>query len=92
MLAFPQMWLETPHSHRELPNLTDEDEAIVHLAEEVQDDIIEEVHGAWPPCPRHAHPLSLGDTDDGRPAWTCPDAPELSVPVGELGAQPGWTV
>ena len=88
-LDFPEVWLETPHTHRQLPDLTDEDEAISHLADELQDDVIEEVHGAWPQCPRHPHPLSVGDTDDGRPAWVCPDAPDVTVPIGELGRRAG---
>src|SRR5829696_811856 len=56
-LNFPQIWLETPRTGRSLPEMADEAEATGYLADLVQEDIIEEVHGAWPECPRHPHPL-----------------------------------
>lgn len=84
-LAFPEVWLETPHVHRHLPDLADEDEAIGHLADELQDDIIEKIRGAWPQCPRHPHPLGVTYTDDDRPVWQCPTSRDISISVGGLG-------
>jgi hypothetical protein len=82
--AFPQVWIETPHTGRSLPVMDDETEATGYLADLVQDDVIEEIHGAWPLCPRHPHPLELHDMDTARPTWRCPKTPDIAVPIGEL--------
>jgi hypothetical protein len=87
-LAFPQVWLETPHTGRGLYATTHEDEALRHLADLVQEDVIDELHGAWPPCPRHAHPLEVASDDAGRAVWRCRTTPSLSVAVGALGRPP----
>lgn len=87
-LNFPEIWVETPHTGRSLPEMTDEDEATGYLAELVQEDIIEEVHGAWPECPRHPHPLEVDYTESGSPVWKCPKIPDITVAIGELG-RPG---
>ena len=84
-LPFPQVWLETAHTGRGLPEMTDEAEAIGLLADLVQDDVIEQVHGAWPPCPRHSHPLEVHYRGASRPLWKCPEAPDITVAIGELG-------
>lgn len=84
-LPFPEVWLETAHSGRGLPPMEDGEEAACHLADAVQDDVIEGLHGAWPPCPRHPHPLRADVTGSGVAVWVCPQLPELSVPVGSLG-------
>ncbi len=83
-LDFPQVWIETDCTGRSLPDMDDEALAIGYLAEMVQEDVIEEIHGAWPPCPRHAHPLDVHYSDTARPTWTCPGAPDLEVAIGEL--------
>jgi hypothetical protein len=83
-LNFPQIWIETPHSGRSLPEMDDEAEATGYLADMVQEDVIEEIHGAWPKCPRHAHPLEVHYTDSGDPTWRCPKTPDIEVPIGEL--------
>ena len=83
-LPFPEVWLETALTGRGLPSMQDEEEAACHLADAVQDDVIEELHGAWLPCPRHPHPLRADVTDSGVAVWVCPELPELSVPVGSL--------
>lgn len=88
-LLFPQVWLESPLTHRYLPALTDEADAIGYLAGELQDDIIEEIHGAWPQCPRHPHPLDVAWTDDDRPVWQCATTPDITVDVGRLGRPDG---
>jgi hypothetical protein len=84
-LNFPEVWLEAPYTERSLPEMTDEAEATGYLADLVQEDVIEEVHGAWPQCPRHPHPLEVHYTDSARPVWRCPKTPEITVAIGELG-------
>lgn len=83
-LNFPQIWLEIGGHGRSLPAVNNEADATAHLADVVQEDVIEEVHGAWPPCPRHAHPLEVHYADAGRPMWSCPTTPDITVPIGEL--------
>ena len=87
-MSFPQIWIETPHTGRSLPEMDDVAEAIGHLADLVHEDVIEEIHGAWPRCPRHPHPLDVHHADSGHPTWRCPKTPELEVFIGEL-ARPG---
>lgn len=82
-LAFPQVWLESPLAHRHLRDMTDEVEATAELFAELQDDVFEEVHGAWPRCPRHPHPLDMSWTDDGRPVWRCTTTPETTFDIDE---------
>jgi hypothetical protein len=56
----------------------------VDIAFQVQDDVTEEVWGAWPPCRGHLHPMSprmAGSTA----VWVCPDDSDVSVPIGALG-------
>ena len=83
-LNFPQIWIETPHTGRSLPEMGDEAEAIGYLADMVQEEVIEEIHGAWPQCPRHPHPLEVHYPDSGHPTWRCPKAPDIGVSIGEL--------
>ena len=65
--------------------MTDEGEATGSLAGLVHEDVIEEVHGALPQCPRHPHPIEVNYTDAGRPVWRCPKTPDITVAIGELG-------
>ena len=47
-------------------------DAVVRGIDDLQDHIIDELHGAWPVCPLHgSHPLRVRETADG-PDWTCP--------------------
>ena len=82
-LAFPQVWLESSLAHRQLLDLTDEVEATAELLDELQGDVIEEVYGAWPQCPRHPHPLDMSSTDDGRPVWRCTTTPDITFGIDE---------
>lgn len=51
-------------------------DAIVQLASDLQDLIVEESHGAAvPPCPGHPHPLSSRAVD-GTAVWVCPRDPD----------------
>jgi hypothetical protein len=81
---FPQVWIETPHTGRSLPEMDDEADAIGYLADMVQEDVIDEIHGAWPQCPRHSHPLEVHYSDTARPVWKCPTTPDIAVAIGEL--------
>lgn len=87
-LDFPLITLELPHTWLTLGAPTDPDDGegtVAELAGEVQDEIIEEVHGAWPECLAHAHPMVAGQDADGLAVWSCPDGP-VSVPIGDWGA------
>ncbi|MFF1480330.1 hypothetical protein ACFVYD_22700 [Streptomyces sp. NPDC058301] len=57
-------------------------EALVLLADRLQDWAIELTHGqALPPCPGHPHPMSAAAVDDSA-AWVCPARPEqVLLPV-----------
>ncbi|MEU5437965.1 hypothetical protein AB0G73_31975 [Streptomyces sp. NPDC020719] len=51
-------------------------EALVLLADRLQDWAIELTHGqALPPCPGHPHPMSAAMVDDTA-AWVCPTGPQ----------------
>ena len=84
-LAFPEVWLETPFTGRLLPAMDDDAEAACYLAEAVQDDVIEQLHGAWPPCPRQPHPLGPDVRGSGVAVWACPALSDLWVEIGSLG-------
>ncbi|MEV6547775.1 hypothetical protein AB0M57_03590 [Streptomyces sp. NPDC051597] len=59
-----------------LPPDMEDVEALVLLADRLQDWAIELTHGqALPPCPGHPHPMSAAAVDD-RAAWVCPASPE----------------
>ncbi|SFP30813.1 hypothetical protein SAMN05660464_2706 [Geodermatophilus dictyosporus] len=85
-LLFPQIWFEAPNVSRQLPEMTDEDEALAYLADLVQEAVVEELHGAWPECPRHTHPLTVQLSAEGRPVWQCPRDPSVRIAVGSLGS------
>ena len=50
--------------------------------------VIEQLHGAWPRCPRHAHPLAVRRTKTDL-EWACPSEPALVAPVGAVTALVG---
>jgi hypothetical protein len=56
---------------------------VVDLADIVQEGMIEEVHGAWPACPVHGHPLETA-VDDGRALWCCPREGAFRAQIGRL--------
>jgi hypothetical protein len=62
---------------------------VLDIAGQLQDDVIHDVWGAWPPCPRHEHPMAL-DVVDGVTVWACPRDDDLVVPVGQLQSTPSW--
>lgn len=64
----------------------DRAEAIVSLASQLQDHLIEATSGdPIPPCPGHPHPL-VAHVVAGEPVWECPRSPvhhrELILPPG----------
>ncbi|MFD9485098.1 hypothetical protein [Streptomyces sp. NPDC059991] len=59
-----------------LPPDVEDVEALVLLADRLQDWAVELTHGqALPPCPGHPHPMSAAAVDDSA-AWVCPARPE----------------
>lgn len=60
-------------------------EIAAHIAFQLQDDVMDEVWGAWPVCPAHEHPMSP-EVVAGVAVWRCPIDPRVTVPVGQLGA------
>jgi hypothetical protein len=60
-------------------------ETIAVLADDIQDDVIGVIGGAWPKCPFHSHPLTaelVGDV----PVWRCS---ELKTIVRTIGSSEG---
>jgi hypothetical protein len=69
-----------------------EAEAVVEIADNVQEFAIEAVWGftgcgGWPPCPEHAdeRPLVAG-LHNGRASWFCPVDDRVIAPIGSLDA------
>lgn len=58
------------------------DGAVAHLAEWLQDEVIEDTLTAWPKCPDHEHPLTLAGPHDT--TWTCPATDRAVAEVGHL--------
>jgi hypothetical protein len=54
------------------------------LANELQDEVIVYIHGVWPACPFHPHPL-LPLVVEKATAWVCPLAGRAVALVGALG-------
>ncbi|GAA3597380.1 hypothetical protein [Kribbella ginsengisoli] len=69
--------------------LTD-DERLVHVADQVQEFVFEELARlelpvTWPECPEHpaSHPLTPVLTS-GPPSWQCPKSGDTVAPIGRL--------
>ncbi len=60
-------------------------EITAYIADQVQDDVIDEIWGAWPRCPGHQHPMSPL-VAGGVAVWRCPSDADGVVPIGRLGA------
>lgn len=78
----PRLQLRLPRTWFELPDLDDVDEAVLFLADRLQDHVVEELHGGWPTCPGHTHPMQ----PSRGAVWRCPAGPERVVDIGALGA------
>jgi hypothetical protein len=89
-LLLPELWLTTDGlgSYRLGTIGTDDPDAtaraLASFTERVQDAVIDELWGAWPPCPDHGHPLEV-ITEADRVTWVCPTGGIRSMDVGELG-------
>lgn len=61
-------------------------EAVVKLADQLQDSVLEATGGApFPPCPGHGHP-AVAKLIDGIASWTCPKGGSLSPIIpGAMG-------
>lgn len=56
-------------------------EVVVHLADDLQDAVVEQARGRPPPpCPGHPHPSSARLVA-GVPTWTCPKEGEPIRPI-----------
>ena len=60
-------------------------EAVVFLADLVQDDVIERCWQPWPECPGHGHP-ARPRVRGNRPEWVCPRTGALLAEIGHLPA------
>jgi hypothetical protein len=60
-------------------------EMAAEIAIQLQDDVMDNVWGAWPVCRQHEHPMSP-EVVVGVAVWRCPIDPGAVVPVGQLGA------
>jgi hypothetical protein len=54
------------------------------IAFQVQDDVTDEIWGAWPVCLIHQHPMSPTVAEETA-IWRCPAEAEIAVPIGQLG-------
>lgn len=54
------------------------------LADRVQEDVIEEIHLAWPECPVHQRPMDPQPTGPTG-QWVCGQDPADVAPIGGLG-------
>ena len=60
-------------------------EAVLDMAEQVQEVAFEVLWRPWPECPHHpnGHPLEP-DAQEGQAVWTCPTGGDIVATVGEL--------
>jgi hypothetical protein len=69
----------------------DGDQSIADIATDIacqlQDDVTDEIWGAWPVCPVHQHPMSPGVVEETA-IWTCPADANITIPIGRLGDGP----
>lgn len=63
---------------------------LVQVAYVVQDEVADELWGAWPECPVHpsSHPLDPRNQDD-RGVWVCPNTGQALAEIGRLGLDAG---
>jgi len=82
-LALPELWLEAGGWATGLPEPDDLIDAIVHVTDKVQDEVMEELCTTWPDCPGHGHPLHM-DASDGVATWVCPAGSGVRIEIGSL--------
>jgi hypothetical protein len=87
-LLLPHLALKTGTSGTNLlqgisrEGAVDIDDAVAHLAEWLQEEIIDDTSAAWPKCPDHEHPLTLAGPQCT--TWTCPATDRAVAEVGHL--------
>lgn len=80
----PYLFRHEGNMHRAAIPLVDVEPATVHLADLVQDDVLQALWGdVWPRCAGHPHPARPAKVD-GRAVWTCPRTGEVLCLIGEL--------
>ncbi|WP_328989548.1 hypothetical protein OG394_25260 [Kribbella sp. NBC_01245] len=90
---YESMWLLSTGDTRTgllAPLDMEEPERLVHIADQVQEFVHEELGrlglpATWPECPEHpaSHPLTPTLTENG-PCWLCPKSGAAISPIGEL--------
>ena len=56
---------------------------LAHVADRLQDEIVDSLRIAWPRCPDHAHPLKAEERE--RVAiWVCPESGRRVADIGHL--------
>jgi hypothetical protein len=82
-LALPELWLEAGNWAISLPEPDDVTDAVAHVADKVQDEVMEELCTTWPTCRGHQHPLTVEALGD-LARWVCPDGGGNGVEIGGL--------
>ncbi len=81
-LAEPQLWFETDRGSTLLPEGLTVEQATSHLADYVQELVIEDTWTAWPRCPHHDHPLDVGGP--WAVSWVCSRSGDVVAEIGSL--------
>jgi hypothetical protein len=91
--AYESLWMLSEGESRTgllAPLAMAQPERIVHIADQAQEFILEELGrlglpAAWPECPEHpgSHPLEP-TLASGGPHWVCPKSGDTVAPIGEL--------
>lgn len=82
-LPAPELRFETEISYVRLQEkVLDLADAVEFLANAIQDMVIDQLQTAWPKCPGHTHPMTLGGRR--RTSWACPDTGKVIADVGQL--------
>jgi hypothetical protein len=94
LFGYETVWMLSEHPSRtglSAPVEMGDAERVVHVADQVQEFVLEELGrlelpATWPECSEHpgSHPLEAR-LEDGGPAWVCPKSGHTVAGVGELG-------
>ncbi len=87
-LALPELWIEADDWARSLPEPDGPVDAIAHVADLVQEEVMEELCTTWPSCPGHGHPLGIEASGDVV-HWACPKGSGFAVEIGALSSVAG---
>lgn len=79
-------WAGTTGTGIHVPAGAPKAEQVASLADQIQELVIEELHEAWPPCPKHPanHPLAPELVRD-QAVWRCPRTKQIVAEIGHLG-------